>query len=234
MKPNDGVMHRVTGPVERRTTAQVHADRVAAYDQKPGPISYKARIKELQAQVAALEKRLNMTEPTTLTEWEEFGTPRIRAEMAARALYQENCDAKRAMKLLGFDQKDAADKKIQDRILKSDAVMEILESVFQPPKELKKAILERSAENAVLGDADVSIRATAQLAKLAGWIKPDPGANVTVSLVSLMNPNAQGEKKVEAIASDDVLSILSHEPGEPVRIATGDKAVERALAESQE
>lgn len=202
--------------------------------QEPGWKSRSALIAELRAENEALRKRLDMKEPTNLTRWEEFGTPRIRAEQAARALYQENCDPIRALKLLGFDHADSHDKSVQDRILKSNAVMEILESVFQPPKELKKAILERSAENAVLGDADVSIRATAQLAKLAGWIKPDAGPNVTVSLVSLMNPNTQQEKKVEEIASDDVLSILSHEPGEPVRIATGDKAVERALAESQE
>jgi hypothetical protein len=200
----------------------------------PGVVSSKARIKELEAENASLRKRLNMDQPTNLTEWEGFGTPRIRAEMAARALYEQNCSAFRAMKVLGFDEKDARNKTIQDRILKSDAVMEILEASFQPPKELKKAILERSAEKAILANDDVSTRATAQLAKLAGWIKPEPPANVTVSLVSLMNPAAQQEKKVEAITSDDIHSILGHQPGEPVRINTGDKAVERALVQNED
>lgn len=233
MKPNDGVLHVVADPVERRPSGR-HNPESDPYDQKAGPISYKARIKELQAKVVALEKRLGMTEPTDVTAWEGFGTPRIRAEMAARALYQENCDAKRAMKLLGFDEKDSRDPKLQARILKSDAVMEILESVFQPPKELKRAILERSAEMAVLGNDDVSTRATAQLAKLVGWVKSE-GPNVNVqTLVGLMNPTAPQEKKAETIASDDVLSILSHEPGEPVRINSGDKAVERSIAQADE
>lgn len=193
-----------------------------------------ARVKELTLENAALRKRLEMSEPMTATAWESSGTPHLRAEMAARALYQEWLDARRAMKLLGFDNKDASDEKLQERVLRTPEVTEILESVMDPPKELKKKIMERCAENAVLGDADVSIRATAQLAKLAGWIKPDPGANVTVSLVSLMNPNAPQEKKVDALASDDVLSILSHEPGEPVRINSGDKAIQRALAQSSD
>lgn len=192
------------------------------------------RLRELEEENAALRKRLDMTAPMTVTTWESSGTPHLRAEMAARALYQEWLDAKRAMKVLGFDHKDSTDEKLQARILRTPEVQEILLSTLEPPKELKKKIMERCAENAILGSEETSIRATAQLAKLAGWIKPDAGPNVTVSLVSLMNPGATQEKKVEEIASDDVLSILSHEPGEPVRINTGDKAVERALAESNE
>ena len=174
-----------------------------------------------------------MTDKVDVTEWEGFGTPHLRAEMAARALMQEWLNPKRALKLLGFDSEDASDPKIQDRILRSDEVMEILDSVMQPPKEQKRAIVERCAYTARFGDDEASIRATAQLAKIQGWIKPDPAANVTVSLVSLMNPTAPQEKKVDQIASDDILSILGHEPGEPVRIATGDKSVERALSEAE-
>jgi uncharacterized protein len=72
------------------------------------------------------------------------------------------------------------------------------------------------------------------VAKVENWIKPAPAATVTVSLVSLMNPGMQQaapEKNVTQIADDDVLTLLAHEPGAPVRISTGDEDVERVLAE---
>ncbi len=219
----------MANPHSAGVTSSIERRRATA----PGVMARKARIRELEAENESLRKRLNMTEPTTLTAWESFGTPRVRAEMAARALYQENCNARRAMRLLGFDEEDARDERIQARILKADAVLDILESAFGPPKELKRAVLQHAAQNAVLGNPDVSIRATAQLAKLAGWVKSDP-ANINVqTLVGLMNPAAAHEKPVHAAAGDDILSILGHEPGEPVRINSGDTAVERAAAQSE-
>jgi hypothetical protein len=130
-----------------------------------------ARIKELEAEVAALRKRLDMTEPMTVTAWESFGSPHIRAEMAARALMQEWCDPRRALKLLGFGKQDSDDPANQNRILRSDEVLEILDSVMQPPKELWTKILRRAQENAILGTGDVSIRATEKLSQWYDWLE---------------------------------------------------------------
>jgi hypothetical protein len=130
-----------------------------------------ARIKELEAENSALRKRLEMAEPMTLAAWESFGSPHIRAEMAARALMQEWCDPRRALKLLGFEHKDAIDETIQSRILRSDEVTEILNAVMQPSKELWTKIMERCAQNAILGTGDVSIRATEKLSQWYDWLE---------------------------------------------------------------
>lgn len=200
----------------------------------PGFKSRKARIEELEAENASLRKRLEMTEPVILTEWESFGTPRIRAELAARALYQSHCNPIWAMKLLGFEKDVAHDKAAQNRILRSSEVMKFLENMFAAPRELRKAVVDRTTEISLLGTDGDSVRATGHLAKLMGWVKNDPAQVNVHTLVGLMNPGQAQEKQAEVVASDDVLSILSHEPGAPVRINTGDKAVERALSEAQE
>lgn len=135
-----------------------------------GSRSKAARIKELEAENAALRKRLDMTEPMTLTVWESSGTPHLRSEMAARALYQEWLNPRRAMKLLGFDNKDATDEKLQERVLRTPEVTEMLLSVLEQSKELKKKIMERCVQNAILGSEETSIRATEQLSKWVDWI----------------------------------------------------------------
>ena len=113
-------------------------------------------------------------------------------------------------------------------------MLAILDDIFQPVKDQKQEIVARCARIARMGDDDAAIRAIAQLAKIENWVKPEQGPTVTVSLVSLMNPGMQQaatEKNVTQIADDDVLTLLAHEPGAPVRISTGDKDVERVLAE---
>jgi hypothetical protein len=85
-------------------------------------------------------------------------------------------------------------------------------------------------QTAVYGDDDNAVRAGTQLAKMAGWNKPDVDAPkpVTVNLYTLIGENQQVSQRVQATVTDtqeDREGFLAHEPGGPVRISCDDVAV---------
>jgi len=193
------------------------------------------KLLQLQEENAALKRRLLMTEPMTETLWERTGTQAIRDEMAARAYMQCWGHPVWTLTQLGFGQIDAHSQSIQQRILASPGFCAIMEQAMAPVIEQKSEIIARVAKVARFGDDDAAVRAVGQLGKLEGWIKPDAGATVNVSLYSLFGGAA--EKNVTAIEQKrqegDVLAILSHEPGPAKRIDSGDEAVSQAIGDDE-
>jgi hypothetical protein len=118
-------------------------------------------------------------------------------------------------------------------------VREILERDFTDIQAQRTAILGRAAQIAVAGDDDASIRAAQLLAKISGWVPDGPTSAPHVSLYTIINGDrttvavaTPDQQKVleAAVNPNDPLAVLAHEPGEPIRISSGDPAITAAQA----
>lgn len=192
------------------------------------------KLKEQEAEIEVLKRRLELDGNVTLTQWEKMGSQEMRDEFAARAYFQTWGSGEKSLLLLGFNRKDAQNEKLQTRILETPGVQSIVGDAFRPAKEQKADMVQRMVRIARFGDDDSAVRAFAQLARVEQWIKNEPGASpVSVNLYGLAGINQQPaltEKRVDALEqSADPLALLSHEPGEPVRITTGDEFIDDAL-----
>jgi hypothetical protein len=115
---------------------------------------------------------------------------------------------------------------------------------MRPAREQRAEIIARITKIARFGADDAAIRAAVQLAKIEGWVKGDAGnsTNVHINLHSLVHgahaqesiEPEQGEKRVVQIEAskvqNDILTLLAHDPGEPVRVSLGDLQVSDAVA----
>lgn len=208
--------------------------------------SRKARIEALERENQELRQRIGMDAPLDLTVWEMVNTQEMRDALAVRALIQEWGDPYKALMRLGFQFKiepnGAIGKEDREhvralikRIFETDGVKTIYAKAFEDVEALKPEIINRQAQIALYGDDESSVRAASQLAKVAGWNKPDPDSNKmpVINLYNFMAPN--GHAQVRASVNDEPQAIpaasgfLDHEPGEPVRIDSGDDQVYEAL-----
>lgn len=207
--------------------------------------SRKARIQELESEVAEYRRLLGMSEPLDITVWETVNTQEMRDALAVRALIQEWGDPYKALRRLGFDfevtknggigKDDRAEvRDLIKRIFETDGVKALYAKAFSDIEALKPEILNRQAQIALYGDDESSVRAASQLAKVGGWFKPDPDAQ-KMPIINLYALMANGQQpQVSATVQDasgtlTTAGFLDHEPGEPVRIDSGDDGVYKAL-----
>jgi hypothetical protein len=195
------------------------------------------KIKALEQQIDILEKALDMKKtPMDLTMWESLGPQEARDEMACRSWWHNLSNPIDALLGLGFTMKDATNKKIQSRVLFTPGFNDILRKANRTTTENWEALVARQNKNALLAKNDGdSTRAFTMLAKIEGKMQPEPVQQV-VHLHTMIGMHEQtGVKPVKTIEQkEDPLAILGHEPGEPVRISTGDKLVEKILSEREQ
>jgi hypothetical protein len=193
--------------------------------------------KALREENTRLREQLNLkSAPTSLESWERFGSQRSRDEMAAIAYMREWGDPRRALMLLGFTEEASYSEELQRRIIGTAGVAEIVEESMRPARQQRAEIIARITKIARFGSDDAAIRAAVQLAKIEGWVKGDTGnsTNVHINLHSLVHAKEtvepQGHEKqvlpLEAPQNkNDILTLLAHDPGEPVRVSLGDLQV---------
>ncbi|GAC1550357.1 MAG: hypothetical protein NVS3B16_24690 [Vulcanimicrobiaceae bacterium] len=193
----------------------------------------RAEVKQLRV-VLELERKYESYE-----EWGEYLPQEMRDEMAARALLTSWGQTWKALILLGFDVAIGSShaqaghlstpqiKALAERIFGTAGVKAIVARGLLDIEEQRSAIVRRTAEIAVNGSDEASVRATQMVAKLAGWTGPDTVVHAPqISLYNLVNAGKtsaaieadQQQAIIEAeVKRVDPLAILSHEPGEPVR-----------------
>ena len=212
--------------------------------------SRKARIQELEREVQELRGLLGMETPLDITLWEAINTQEMRDALATRALIQEWGDPYKALRRLGFDfevtPNGAIGKEDRDhvralikRIFETDGVKALYAKAFADIEALKPEILNRQAQIAMYGDDESSVRAASQLAKVGGWFKQEPDSQKmpVINLYTFMATN--GQPQVHASVQDangtttSTAGFLDHEPGEPVRIDSGDDSIYKALEGSK-
>lgn len=195
---------------------------------------------------AELRKRLGMTIPHTLQTWETLMPQRQRDGFAARALMAENGHQLRALIRLGFqlDERLYGDKEkveqvfaLANAIFGTPGVQEILERDLSRPDEVRGAILERLTQIALYGSDADSVKSATTLARTCGWQKPSDvyvTRNQTNILALVTQKNSKGQSPAEVIqALPTQEGFLSHEPGAPKRIDTGDLPASVGLRDEQ-
>ncbi len=193
---------------------------------------------QLREEIAQLREQLNLKNaPTTVESWERFGSQRSRDEMASIAYMREWGDPCRALILLGFPEEVCRGEELQRRIIGTPGVAQIVEESMRPAREQRAEIIARITKIARFGADDAAIRAAVQLAKIEGWVKGDSGnnTNVHINLHSLVHGGKENielpkeEKHVMQLETsrspNDILTLLAHDPGEPVRVSLGDLQV---------
>jgi len=199
---------------------------------KDHPRNNKARVKELEAELAELKEKLG-AEPQDLDGWMMI-PEEIRDRFAARALMQSAGDWKTALKCLGFRvsgkitgegavAKVKAQTALREAVLNTRGVQAILRRTLDADEARRKATIDRLFEEVEFGPGDRAVRAAQPLAKLAGWIKdePPPQQTVTIHLASLVGGVAlegHPQKRVHTIDQPkepltSIDSVLAHEPG---------------------
>lgn len=212
-----------------------------------GSKSRKARIHELESQVEEYRRLLGMDTPLDITLWEQVNSQEMRDAMATRALIQEWGDPYKALRRLGFDfevtPKGAIGKEDREevrdlikRIFQTEGVKALSTKAFEDIESIKTEMLSRQAQIALHGDDESSVRAFSQVSKTLGWQKQDaPPQNVPViNLYNMVAGNAPPQVRAtvgEPQAIQPAPGFLDHEPGDPVRIDSGDETVYEALGD---
>lgn len=207
----------------------------------------KERMEQLERENKDLRDALGMTEPQSLDTWGTVLTQNMRDAMAARALIQEWGHPLNALRRLGFEIAASQSGRLADKeqmvalikqVFDTDGVRDILSRTLEDIEGSKPQILARLNQTALYGDDDASVRAASQIAKIAGWNKPDPENTVPIiNLYTLINGQAQPvtttQKPALAKAQTYESDFLAHEPGQPVRIDSGDDVVSAAIESVQ-
>ncbi|GAC1496163.1 MAG: hypothetical protein NVS1B2_16030 [Vulcanimicrobiaceae bacterium] len=208
---------------------------------------------EARNEISQLRKLLDLEQKyDSYEEWGEYLPQAMRDEMASRALLTSWGQTWKALALLGFDVvagsvKDQAGhlstteiKALAERIFGTDGVKTIVARGLLDIEEQRSAIVRRTAEIAVNGSDEASVRATQMVAKLAGWTGPEVVVNAPqISLYTLVNAGKthaavaidREKERLEAETKRvDPLAILAHEPGDPVRIFVDDEHINDAAS----
>jgi hypothetical protein len=130
---------------------------------------------EMRRELEDLRKRLGLTKPRTIEEWETLPAA-VRDLLAARAFIAEWGDKGRALTRLGFP---AMNRLPPDRVhlyhdhvrrvFDAPAVQAILKRDLARLDVEREAILSRVSRMALYGDDAESVRAAALLIKVCGW-----------------------------------------------------------------
>lgn len=205
--------------------------------------SSKLRMKTLKQENEVLRKRLGMKNLTTLEEW-MLNPQEIRDQMAARALMAEWGRVREALVLLGFIQTDDYARIPKDQkqrfklakvIFQTPGCQELLLRHLQEVDDNKGAILSRLQQVALHAADGEAVRAAQVISKMSGWQKtPDMMVdNRRMTFVQLLgNERSPETKPMEALEGTvDSVDFLCHEPGEPVRIDSGNEDIYKALEE---
>lgn len=202
--------------------------------------------KELREEIDRLREQLALKKaPTDIESWERFGSQRSRDEMASIAYMREWGDPRRALMLLGFPEDICFSEELQRRVIGTQGVAQIVEESMRPAREQRAEIIARITKIARFGADDAAIRAAVQLAKIEGWVKGDTGnsTNVHINLHSLVHAKEavetqSQEKQVLPLEApqnkNDILTLLAHDPGEPVRVSLGDLQVAEMVSSGDE
>ena len=200
--------------------------------------------KRLKKEIDALRDALN-SEPIDLGAW--YAIPeQLRDQFAARALFAESGHWGSALKRLGFrpaGMGSAGAKELFDTVFGTPGCQALLSADLSDAQEQRKALVHRMVEVGLRGSDDAAVRATQVVAKLAGWLK-DEDTTRGQTVIHLWGAVAGATQNAEpkhvttidhqerALPSTDPLVVLGHEPGEPVRIDSGDERVHRAIEQT--
>jgi hypothetical protein len=200
--------------------------------------SYKQQYKEAMEEIEALKERLNLDNDFHTEEsWMMLPVDQ-RTRFASRSLLQAWGLHKTALRRIGFDV-DRMDtptfERIRALVFETEEVKAAMAVNLAEVENARQAIVARQAEIALNGTDGESIRAAQFCARVGGWEKNNgsPSTNVTINLAQLVE-GRDGVKRMETIVqTQDPLELLSHEPGEPVRVSLDDDdAIKAALEES--
>lgn len=209
-----------------------------AVERRGGRPNRKAKMEELEREVKELRGRLELDGGLDVTLWEQFNPQDVRDALAARALIAEWGNPTNALIRLGIEATGEHGRfdALAKRIFDTPGVRAILAKNLSEIEERKKDILARQVQIALYGDDDASVRAASQLAKVAGWQKtPDVAIqNNTLNLFKLVGGDKNTRAAALEAASDVTVGFLEHEPGDPVRIDSGDDAIEAAFQQVEE
>jgi hypothetical protein len=192
------------------------------------------RVKALKEQNGELRARIGLIVPQSLASWETFMPQPMRDAFAARALICEEGNQFNALIRLGFpvgvefkthrEHEEALE--LAKKVFGTPGVHEILDRDLSHIDDYRGAILERQAQIALYGaDAD-SVKAATHLARTCGWLKSQDvfiQRNQTNILALVTQKNSKGQLPAEIQqALPTAEGFLSHEPGAPRRIDSGD------------
>ena len=203
------------------------------------------RIRSLEAEVAQLRAALTADEPMTLEMWETMPED-IRDRFTVQAIFQNSGNPGHALKQLGFSlpsrrgEDPALMRLLRERVLATPGVLALLRQDLRGAEINRESIMQRQVEISVRGTPDQSVRATQNVAKLAGWLKDaEPSSSQTVNIFAIAGNPDEARARARTIEHDDpdalpshaAAALLSHLPGKPVRIDSGNETVDAILAQ---
>jgi hypothetical protein len=179
-----GSSDRTPAPVSSAKPSDNLRDPIAGLDSRPNGrrrrwgsgLSRRARIRQLELQVADLERRQNLKQPMELATW--FAMPACERDAWAARAYIDTWGARgRALRRLGFDVdalSDAKRSELEGLVFSASALAKRDELIAEADA-VRKVILARNLNTALHGSAESCLRAAELLIKVRGWDRGTPG-----------------------------------------------------------